>query len=57
MTKKYWTKQTYNKATGQSVVKVYTDGNRAPLQVVQFPVVDGDWEAAEAQAREWIKKN
>jgi hypothetical protein len=50
----YWTKQTYNKANGQPVVKVYTNGNRAPLQVEQFSVVDGDWQKAEAAAKAWI---
>ncbi len=57
MTKKYWTKDTYNKHNGKPVVKVYTLGNRAPLQVAQFEVHNDNWEAAEAQAQEWIANN
>lgn len=54
---KYWTKRTFNTATGRPVVKVMTRGHRAPRQVEQFEVTDGNWEAAEAAAQNWISNN
>jgi hypothetical protein len=57
MTKKYWFKHSYNTMTGQPLVKVYKQGNRAPLQVHAVEVVDDNWEAAEAAAQIWISNN
>ena len=57
MTKKYWFKHSYNTMTGQPLVKVYKQGNQAPLQVHAVEVVDDNWEAAEAAAQAWISNN
>lgn len=54
---KYWMKRTYNTFTGVPVVKVYTNGLRAPLQIIQFEVIDDDWEASEKKAEDWMRKN
>lgn len=55
---KYWTKRTYNMADGSPVVKVYTPSIRGTKrQVIQFLVVDDNWEKAEAEAKAWISKN
>ena len=57
MTKKFWFKRSFNTMTGQPLVKVYKQGNRAPLQVHSVEVVDDNWEAAEAAAQIWISNN
>lgn len=54
-----YTKRTTNFTTGLPVVKVYVDttdrrGNQRPRQLIQFPVVDDDWETAEGRAAVWI---